>query len=42
MVSLRPDISDEDGLAVTTNRILEEVGQLTLTVRDVVTLGIAS
>jgi hypothetical protein len=40
MVSLRPDVSDENGFAVTTDRVLEEVGQLALTVRDVITLGI--
>jgi len=39
--SFRPDICDENSLAVTSNGILKEVGKLALTVRNVVTFGVA-
>jgi len=38
VASLRPDVSDHDRLAVTANRVAQEVGQFGLPVGDVATL----
>lgn len=40
MLSLRPDVSNKDSLAVASDRVLKEVSELALTIGDVVTLGI--
>ena len=38
MMSFRPNIGDQDSVAVATNRVLEKIGQLALTVGHVVAL----
>ena len=38
VVSLRPNIGNQNGVAVAANRVLEEIGQLRLTVGYVVAL----
>ena len=40
MLSFRPNVGNQDGLAVTTDGILKQVSQLALAVRHVVSLGV--
>ena len=41
MGGLRPDISYHTGLRIATNRIFQEIGQLVLPVRNVISLLVA-